>query len=81
MQIMAIVSVEQQNSVVFIYGKLYKITFHGFFHSDLQNLKLSVRTQGLPGGSVGKESACNAENMGLIHGSGRSSGGEHSNLL
>ena len=41
---MAIVSVEQQNSVVFIYGKLYKITFHGFFHSDLQNLKLSVRT-------------------------------------
>ena len=41
---MAIVSVEQQNSVVFIYGKLYKITFHGLFHSDLQNLKLSVRT-------------------------------------
>jgi len=27
---------------------------------------------GFPGGSDGKESACNAENLGLIPGSGRS---------
>ena len=32
---MTIVSVEQQSSVVFIHDKLYKITFHGFFHIDL----------------------------------------------
>ena len=30
---------------------------------------------------MGKESACSAGNMALTHGSGRSSGGEHSNLL
>ena len=30
--------------------------------------------QGFPGGSVGKESACNAGNLGSIPGSGRSPG-------
>ena len=36
---------------------------------------------GLPGGSDGKESTCNAENPGSIAGSGRSSGGGHGNLI
>ena len=31
-----------------------------------------IRSVGLPGGSVGKESACNAGDIGLIPGSGRS---------
>ena len=32
---------------------------------------------GAPGGSVGKESACNAGDLGLVPGSGRSSGEEN----
>ena len=39
---------------------------------------------GFPGGSVGKEPACNARDardMGSISGSGRSSGEEHGNPL
>ena len=32
-------------------------------------------------GSVGKDSACSAEDLGLIPGSGRSPGGEHDNIL
>ena len=34
-----------------------------------------------PGGSVGKESACNAGDTGLIPGSGGSPGAEHGNPL
>ena len=34
-----------------------------------------------PGGSTGKESACNAGDMGLISGLGRSPGGGHGNPL
>ena len=34
-----------------------------------------------PNGSVGKESACSAEDLGSIPGSGRSPGGEHGNIL
>ena len=34
-------------------------------------------TRGLPGGSMGKESACNAGDTGLIPGSGRSLGEEN----
>ena len=37
--------------------------------------------EGFPGGSDGKESACNAGYPGLIPGSGRSPGGEHGNPL
>ena len=33
-----------------------------------------ISTPGFPGGLVGKESACNAGDLGLIPGSGRSSG-------
>ena len=36
---------------------------------------------GFPGGSDGKESACNAGNLGSIPRSGRSPGGGHSNPL
>ena len=36
---------------------------------------------GFPGGSDGKESACNAGDLGSIPGFGRSPGGEHGNPL
>ena len=36
---------------------------------------------GFPGGSDGKEFACNAGNLGLIPGLGRSPGGGHGNPL
>ena len=36
---------------------------------------------GFPGGSDGKESACNVEDPGLIPGLGRSRGGGHDNPL
>ena len=36
-------------------------------------------TWGFPGGSDGKEFACNAEDLGSISGLGRSPGGEHCN--
>ena len=36
---------------------------------------------GSPGGSVGKESACNAGDLGPVPGSGRSPGGGHGNPL
>ena len=36
---------------------------------------------GFPGGSDGKESACNAGDLGSISGLGRSPGGEHGNPL
>ena len=35
--------------------------------------------KGFPGGSVGKESTCNAGDLGLIPGLGRSPGGRHGN--
>ena len=38
-------------------------------------------TVGFPGGSDGKESACSAEDLGSIPGSGRSPGGGHGNPL
>ena len=40
-----------------------------------------VQGVGLPGGSVGKESACNEGDLGSIPGSGRSPGGGHGNPL
>ena len=36
---------------------------------------------GFPGGSYGKESICNAGDLGSICGLGRSPGGEHGNPL
>ena len=43
--------------------------------------KSSNGTRDLPGGSDGKESACNVGDPGLIPGLGRSPGGGKSNLL
>ena len=40
-----------------------------------------MRHVGFPGGSDGKECACNAEDLGLIPGLGRSPGGGHGNPL
>ena len=40
-----------------------------------------ILNYGFPGGSVGKESACNAEDLGSVPGLGRSPGGGHGNPL
>ena len=42
----------------------------------LENL---IYHTGLPGGSIGKESSCNAGDLGSIPGLGRSPGGGHGN--
>ena len=42
---------------------------------------VSFNLRSLPGGSDGKESACNAGDLGLIPGLGRSPGGGHGNPL
>ena len=47
----------------------------------LKEGKSLITCQGFPGGSDGKESACNAGDMGSIPGLGRSPGGGHSNAL
>ena len=44
-------------------------------------LNFAMIIQGFPGSSNGKESACNAGDLGLIPGLGRSSGEEHGNPL
>ena len=41
----------------------------------------SLNISGFPGGSGGKESACNAEDLGLIPGLGKSLGREHDNPI
>ena len=46
-----------------------------------QELLLSFCPWGFPGSSVGKESACNAGDLGLIPGSGRSPGEGNGNPL
>ena len=48
------------------------------------SLQFAITQQGFPGGSVGKESACNAGDTGdkgLIPGLGRFPGGENGNPL
>ena len=42
---------------------------------------MSDAQQGVPGGSAGKESACNVEDLGLIPGSGRSPGEGNGNPI
>ena len=44
----------------------------------MRNLELEL---GFPGGSDGKESTCNVGDLGLIPGSGTSSGGGHGDPL
>ena len=45
------------------------------------NIDILLFSKGFPGGSDGKEFACNAEDLGLLPGLGRSSGGGHDNPL
>ena len=45
------------------------------------NKKATMLDLGFPGGSDGKESACNAGDLGLNPGLGRSPGGRHGNPL
>ena len=47
--------------------------------SDNNNILILINRASL--GSVGKESTCNAADLGLIHGLGRSPGGGHDNPL
>ena len=47
---------------------------------DLKQLE-GWLTRGFPGGSDGKESACNVGDLGLIHGLGKSPGGGHGSPL
>ena len=46
-----------------------------------RELQLTPVFLGFPGGSDGKESACNAGDLGMIPGLGRSPGGGHGNPL
>ena len=65
-----------------------KLFIHSIYssHAKIGIIILSSQTSvlqefmGFPGGSDGKESACNAGDLGLIPGLGRSEGG-HGNLL
>ena len=49
------------------------------YFNGKEKVKEGVRKTGFPGGSDGKGSACNAGDLGLIPGLGRSPGGGHSN--
>ena len=55
-------------------------TGHGKSRGDLQGEEMA-RIRGFPGGSDGKESACNAGDLDLIPGLGRSPGEGHGNPL
>ena len=44
-------------------------------------IQISTSLVGFPGGSDGKESACNVGDLGLIPGLGRAFGGGHGNTL
>ena len=53
-----------------------------FFPTSFSKIfRIVFISQGFPGGSDGKESACNAGDLGLIPGSGRSPGGGNGNPL
>ena len=49
------------------------------YYTVIPFTKEFVLALGFPGGSVGKESACNAGDVGSIPGSGRFPGGGHGN--
>ena len=51
------------------------------YFNGKEKVKEEVRETGFPAGSSGKGSACNAGDLGLIPGLGRSPGGGHSNPL
>ena len=58
-----------------------KVTGSCFIIVNLLALEKETQCLGFPGGSVAKESACNAGNTGSIPGLGRSPGGGHGNQL
>ena len=66
--------------IIFPYRLLQNIEYNIVLHVD-PILYTVVYIWGFPGGSDGKESTCNVEDLGLIPGSGRSSGGGHGNPL
>ena len=53
----------------------------GWFGIGIDIIYTTIYKMGFPCGSDGKESACNAGDLGLIPGSGRSPGGGHGNPL
>ena len=53
--------------------------YTSFIHDTFEHLLHTI--WGFPGGSDGKESACNAGDLGLISGVGRSPGGGHGYAL
>ena len=65
-------------------SKTTKISGSGFPYSSSEeqlNCWVLYIKKGFPSGSVGKESACNAEGLGSIPGFGRSPGAGHGNPL
>ena len=52
-----------------------------YIAKNLYLLKHAVTTVGIPGGSDGKESACNSEDLGSIPRLERSTGGGHGDPL
>ena len=58
-----------------------EVTFSRNYYMVELKFKTGHLTLAFPGGSSSKESACNAGNLGLIPGSGRSPGGGHGNPL
>ena len=82
------------NSPVFIFTSIPMLQLYSLFYissraladeataSMVQNNLIDlVKNLGFPRGSDGKESACNAGDLGLIPGLGRSPGGGHGNPL
>ena len=61
----------------------FRQTLYHLSHQGSPNsiFKKDCKYRGFPGGSVGKESICNAGDLGSISGLGRSSGGGHGNPL
>ena len=58
-----------------------KIIFHFKWVVFFLKITYTIKLLGFPGSSVSKESACNAGDLGLIPGWGRSSGEENGNPL
>ena len=61
--------------------ELWACNLHSLCFLKLNSLQPSVFLLGFPGGSDGKESTCNAGELGSIPGLGRSPGGGHGNPL
>ena len=70
----------QKHISFFIISALYTANEFQLFFSRF-GAKFLAYLKGFPGGSDGKESTCNAGDLGLIPGLGRSPGGGHGNPL